>query len=112
MNAKLSSCNIVKQLSAVDSPIRFKSYVIRQNLHGFLSRIDNALEEIDIDKVDKDINKNDNKFEELPIRNVKVLTSKKNSQNSLTTSSFSEYEANVDFDEQTLLDEISEFNLD
>ena len=108
MQAKLSYNNIMKQLSKVESPIRFNTYVISQNIDCFLSRIDSAMEEINIDK---DINSNYNQFEVLPSRNVKQLTSK-NSQNSNTTSSFSEYEANLDFDEQTLLDEISEFHLD
>ena len=111
MQAKLSCNNLCKQLSKVESPIRFNTFVMSQSIDCFLSRINNAMEEIDID-IDNEIKMKDNVFEQLPSRNVKKLTIRRESNKSMTTSSFSGYEGNIDFDEQTLLDEISEFHLD
>lgn len=98
-------------ISHPETPIKYNTLIIDSNIHLFLSRLDSAMEEIVLDS-----ETGNNNLIEIPQDNYVKMTSSDMEENesslSLMSSSISGYEGSYYFNEQHLLDNISELALE
>lgn len=98
-------------ISHPETPIKYNTLIIDSSIHLFLSRLDSAMEEIVLDS-----ETGNNNLIEIPQDNYVKMTSsdmeESESSLSLMSSSISGYEGSYYFNEQHLLDNISELALE
>lgn len=98
-------------ISHPETPIKYNTLIIDSSIHLFLSRLYSAMEEIVLDS-----ETGNNNLIEIPQDNYVKMTSSDMEENesslSLMSSSISGYEGSYYFNEQHLLDNISELALE
>ena len=112
---EINSCSQLQTnthwISHPETPIKCNTLIIDSSIHLFLSRLDSAMEEIVLDS-----ETGNNNLIEIPQDNYVKMTSSDMEENesslSLMSSSISGYEGSYYFNEQHLLDNISELALE